>query len=171
MIRVKRVYSRPAPEDGLRVLVDRLWPRALPKEQAEVDLWLKEIAPSTQLRHWFGHHDPEQWPEFRRRYFEELRNRDSAVQMLRERARQGIVTLLFATKEQRFNNAVALQEYLESPPPAAEKETKKPARSPRHAVAQRARRPSASRPSREPAAAPAGRPTSSNPNRRPKRAA
>ncbi len=113
MIRTKRVYAPAAPEDGFRVLVDRLWPRALPKERAEVDLWLKDVAPTTELRHWFGH-DPAKWEEFKQRYFRELQHRGEALRILRAKARSGTVTLLFSSREAAFNNAVALQEFLQS---------------------------------------------------------
>ena len=105
---VKRVYEA---ADGFRILVDRIWPRGLSKDQARVDLWLKQIAPSTELRQWFAH-DPARWDEFRRRYFEELDRNAEAVATLRERIAEGPVTLLYATKQARFNNAVSLVEYL-----------------------------------------------------------
>lgn len=115
MIRVRRVYEAPAGDDGLRILVDRLWPRGLRKEEARIDLWLKDIAPSNELRRWFGH-DPAKWEEFKLRYFAELPARSEAVETLRQRVREGAVTLLFAAKETRFNNAAALAEYLAGPP-------------------------------------------------------
>ena len=114
MFRIKRAYAPPAPADGLRVLVDRLWPRGLPRTTAAIDLWLKEIAPSTELRRWFGH-DPERWPEFKRRYREELKapERAAALARLRDAERQSrVVTLLYAARDDTHNHAVALLEVL-----------------------------------------------------------
>ena len=111
MITIKRIYDQPDPEDGRRVLVDRLWPRGLAKEKARVDDWLKEIAPSEELRKWFGH-DPEKWDEFRRRYREELLAHGELLDRLREQAKKGRVTLLFAARDAEYNNAVVLQEIL-----------------------------------------------------------
>lgn len=100
--------------DGLRVLVDRVWPRGLAKKQVRVDVWMKDIAPSTELRRWYGH-DPGKWPEFRRRYFAEFQAHTAAVEVLMEYARPGgTVTLLFGASEERLNNAVVLKEYMES---------------------------------------------------------
>lgn len=113
MIWVKRVYEPPAPEDGKRFLVDRLWPRGIKKEGLQLDAWLKEVSPSDELRRWFGH-DPEQWEEFQRRYFAELDARPEAWWLLLEAARQGNVTLLFSAKDTEHNNAVALQRYLQA---------------------------------------------------------
>ena len=110
MFAIKRAYAAPAAEDGLRILVDRLWPRGLSKEAAAVDLWLKEIAPSTELRTWFGH-DPARWPAFQERYRVELRDpeRAAALDRLRAAGREsGRVTLLFAAREERYNHAVML---------------------------------------------------------------
>jgi len=111
-IRIKRAYEDPAAEDGTRILVDRLWPRGLSKEKAKIDDWPKEIAPSDELRRWYGH-DPEKWDEFCSRYFDELQDRPEQVEKLREQARQGRVTFVFSSKEEKLNNAVALKEYLE----------------------------------------------------------
>jgi len=110
-IRVRRAYDPPAAQDGARVLVDRLWPRGLDKAAARIDAWLKDLAPSPALRTWFNH-EPEKWEEFRRRYWQELRANPAALAPLLELMRSGRVTLLFGAKETRFNNAVALQEYL-----------------------------------------------------------
>lgn len=110
-IRVKRVYEAPSPDDGMRVLVDRLWPRGLSREKAHVDLWLKELAPSTELRKWFNH-DPEKWDEFRRRYLKELQQQPAVLSHAIESMGTGPVTLLFGSKEARFNDAVALQAFL-----------------------------------------------------------
>ena len=112
-IRLKRIYAELAKADGHRVLVDRIWPRGISKEDAEVDLWLKEIAPSKELRKWFGH-DPEKWDEFKRRYFRELDDHPQEREHLAGKAAEGTVTLLFAAKDEQFNNAVALKEYLEN---------------------------------------------------------
>lgn len=111
-LRLKRVYEPPAPEDGCRVLVERLWPRGLSREKARVDVWLKDIAPSTELRKWFGH-DPAKWEEFQRRYEAELAERDDAVEQLLELARQGPVTLVFAASDTAHNSAVVLKRFLE----------------------------------------------------------
>ena len=110
-IAVKRIYEPAAPEDGYRVLVDRIWPRGLSKERAAVDEWLKEVAPTTELRRWFDH-VPERWPEFRKRYAAELESHEDALTPLRKRARRGKITLLFGAKEERYNNAVALKAFL-----------------------------------------------------------
>lgn len=113
MIKVKRVYDEPDEDDGLRVLVDRLWPRGMSKKRAKVDLWLKDIAPSDELRKWFAH-EPEKWEEFRSRYFEELKDKQKDVDLITEKAQSVVVTLLFGTKDLEHNNAVALKEYLEA---------------------------------------------------------
>ncbi len=112
-VQIKRVYERPAKGDGFRVLIDHLWPRGMKKEDAAIDEWLKAIAPSTALRKWFGH-DPEKWEEFKRRYFSELAENREAVAKLADRTKAETVTLVFSSKEERFNNAVALKEYLEN---------------------------------------------------------
>ena len=110
-IQIKRIYDTAAAGDGYRVLVDRLWPRGVSKAQAHVDLWLKDIAPSAELRQWFGH-DPAKWDEFRKRYLQELRTRtDPRWEELCRRARRQTVTLLYGPKEERFNNAVVLREF------------------------------------------------------------
>lgn len=113
MFRTKRVYEKPDAGDGLRVLVDRLWPRGLTKEKARVDLWLKDIAPSHGLRKW-SHQDPERWEEFKRRYFAELAEKAGLVEDLKARSRQSTVTLLFGARDTARNNAVALLEYLKA---------------------------------------------------------
>lgn len=110
-IRLKRVYESTSSEDGMRILVDRLWPRGLRKEDAAVDRWLKEIAPSSELRQWFGH-DPVRWPEFRRRYTAELRQHTTMLDEIRELAKQGTVTLVFGAHDEQHNNAVVLREVL-----------------------------------------------------------
>ena len=110
-LRIKRVYDTPAPEDGVRILIDRLWPRGLTKETAKVDFWQKDLAPSTALRNWFRH-DPTRWQEFQIRYAKELDLHIHAVQDLRQRARQGPITLLFGARNEKYNHAVALKTYL-----------------------------------------------------------
>jgi uncharacterized protein YeaO (DUF488 family) len=111
MISIKRVYQKPEKLDGFRILVDRLWPRGLTKEKAKVDLWLKDVAPSDQLRKWYAH-DPSRWEEFRRRYFEELTDKEDFTSLILEKEQKGNVTLLYGKKDEKFNNAVALMEYL-----------------------------------------------------------
>jgi uncharacterized protein YeaO (DUF488 family) len=108
-IRIKRAYDPPSPDDGTRVLVDRLWPRGLEKGTAAIDLWLNEAAPSAALRRWFGH-DPARWDEFRRRYAAELAANPAATQPLRDM--RGVVTLLFAAHDRDHNNAAALAAWL-----------------------------------------------------------
>jgi len=107
------VYEPPASDDGKRILVDRIWPRGLTKQRAAVDVWLKEIAPSTALRKWFGH-DPERWDEFRQRYFKELRDNSVEVKNLEELLSGGKATLLYGAHDAEHNNAIALAEYLNS---------------------------------------------------------
>jgi uncharacterized protein YeaO (DUF488 family) len=112
-IRIKRVYDPSSPQDGLRILVDRLWPRGLSKEKAKVDLWLREIAPSNELRKWYGH-EPDKWTEFKKKYLEEIEEKKAEFELLRKKARQGTVTFLFSSKEEKLNNAAALKEFVES---------------------------------------------------------
>lgn len=109
--RTKRVYDAASPGDGVRVLVDRLWPRGLRRETARIDRWLKDVAPSDALRKWFGH-DPARWDEFRNRYIAELKAVDEPLAELRKLARKGPVTLLYGARDDAHNNAVALREYL-----------------------------------------------------------
>jgi uncharacterized protein YeaO (DUF488 family) len=109
---VKRAYDPPGRNDGCRVLVDRLWPRGVSREEARIEVWLKEIAPSDELRKWFGH-DPDKWTGFRQRYFAELEQKEELVAELAEKARVGSLTLVFGAKDEEHNNAVALREYLE----------------------------------------------------------
>lgn len=109
---VKRVYDAASPEDGWRVLVDRLWPRGLSKNKAAIDYWDKEIAPSNELRHWFSH-DPAKWDEFKSRYRKELDAREEFEKFLREVANRDTVTLLYAAKDTEHNNALALLEFLQ----------------------------------------------------------
>lgn len=110
--RLKRIYDPPAPDDDLRVLVDRLWPRGVKRAEAQIDVWLKEIAPSAELRKWYGH-DREKWPEFRGRYSAELKN-GPARRHLEELAKRRRVTLLYAAADRERNNAVVLKEFYES---------------------------------------------------------
>jgi uncharacterized protein YeaO (DUF488 family) len=110
-IQVKRVYAPRTPEDGLRVLVDRVWPRGLTREAVHADLWLKEVAPSSALRQWFGH-DPTRWESFKARYFAELDANPQPVERLLALAQAQTVTLLFAARDEQHNQAVALREYL-----------------------------------------------------------
>jgi len=110
-IKIKRVYESASKQDGFRVLVDRLWPRGLTKEKAHIDLWLKEIAPSTELRKWFGH-DPAKWTEFQKRYRAELRKNDEQVSLLKRETSQGTVTLLYGARDEQHNEALVLQKFL-----------------------------------------------------------
>ena len=110
-IGVRRAYDPPGPADGWRVLVDRVWPRGLARERLRLDDWMRELAPSGELRRWFGH-DPARWDAFRMRYFVELDAWPEEVERLRERCRQGPVTLVFGARDQEHNNAVALRDYL-----------------------------------------------------------
>ena len=111
MIKLKRVYENPSPQDGLRVLVERLWPRGLTKERAAVDLWLKDVAPSPELRKWFGH-DPARWEQFQERYRQELRQKKDAVQLLRQKGKEGTVTLVYAARDEDHNGALVLKRLL-----------------------------------------------------------
>jgi len=108
---LKRVYETPSQADGTRILIDRLWPRGLSKDKAQVDLWLKEVAPSTELRQWFNH-DPEKWPEFQRRYRAELRANGEAVSQLKAALASGRATLLYGAKDEAHNDAVVLAAFL-----------------------------------------------------------
>ncbi len=111
-IALKRAYETPGPEDGYRVLVDRLWPRGVSKDEARLDEWLKEAAPSNELRKWF-HSDPDQWEAFQKRYLSELKEHEDALRQLAQRARGGRVTLVFSAKDEERNNAAVLKDYLE----------------------------------------------------------
>ncbi len=112
MIQAKRVYEAPCRTDGLRVLVDRLWPRGLTKEHAAVDLWLKDVAPSTELRKWFGH-DPSKWRQFQVRYRQELRKKKDALAVLRRDSKQRTVTLVYGARDEEHNAALVLKQVLE----------------------------------------------------------
>jgi uncharacterized protein YeaO (DUF488 family) len=110
-VKLKRAYERPSSADGIRVLVDRLWPRGIKKADANIDHWIKELAPSTELRKWFGH-DPTRWQEFRRRYAAELRQHEDQVDRLRDLARAGPITLVYAAHDEAHNDAVVLRDIL-----------------------------------------------------------
>jgi len=112
MIKIKRIYDQPSGEDGYRILIDRLWPRGMTKENAKIDLWLKEVAPSDNLRNWFSH-DPEKWEEFRRKYKEELKTKQELLNEIKQLEKEkGTVTLLYSSREEKYNNAVALSGFL-----------------------------------------------------------
>ncbi len=112
MIKLKRVYDKYSSEDGFRILVDRLWPRGVSKEKAHIDLWLKEIAPSDELRKWFSH-DPERWEEFAKRYFRELKDHSDVVRGLKDILRKNkTVTFVYSAKDKERNNAITLNEFL-----------------------------------------------------------
>jgi uncharacterized protein YeaO (DUF488 family) len=108
---IKRVYEVPGRGDGTRILVDRLWPRGLSRQRARVDIWLKDIAPSTELRKWFSH-DPNKWTEFQDRYRQELKSKTDLLLTLKEKAAKGPITLLYGAKDESHNEAVVLQELL-----------------------------------------------------------
>lgn len=113
---LRRAYEKPGGKDGFRVLVDRLWPRGVSKEALKLDAWLKEIAPSSALRRWFDH-DPRKWSDFKRRYRAELNGRSDgrkALEALKSRAQKGRLTLVYASREKTYNNAVALKEILKN---------------------------------------------------------
>lgn len=110
-LKLKRVYEPFDKNDGTRILVDRLWPRGMTKAKAGVDIWLKELAPSAELRKWFGH-DPDKWTEFKKRYRAELEENDEQLARLREEIKKGAVTLLYGAKDEEHNDAVALAEFL-----------------------------------------------------------
>jgi uncharacterized protein YeaO (DUF488 family) len=112
MIQLKRAYDKPSRTDGVRYLVERLWPRGVKKTSLPIVAWLKDAAPSTELRKWFSH-DPAQWLEFRKRYFAELKLQPEAWMPLVEAARKGTVTLIYSSHDEVHNNAVALKEFLE----------------------------------------------------------
>jgi len=111
-LKIKRVYETPGRDDGHRILVDRLWPRGLTKEKAKINLWLKEIAPSTELRKWFGH-DPKKWRGFRERYQTELKRHADQLKLIKSHAKEGPVTLVYGARDQEHNEAVVLKQFLE----------------------------------------------------------
>ncbi len=110
-IRLKRVYEQPSSDDGVRILVERLWPRGITKAGAKIDAWRKDAAPSAELRKWFGH-DPAKWEQFKKRYWEELRHNQPALEVLREDIKKGVVTFVYAAPDERHNGAIALREFL-----------------------------------------------------------
>ena len=110
-IKLKRAYEAPSGSDGKRILVDRLWPRGIKKEDAKIDEWMKDIAPSTELRKWFGH-DPDRWPEFQERYAAEVREHPEQLDHLRTLARKGPLTLVFAAHDEIHNDAVVLRDLI-----------------------------------------------------------
>ena len=112
-LKIKRVYDKPAAEDGTRILVDRLWPRGLTKQKAKVDVWLKDIAPSTELRKWFAH-DPEKWKEFIKKYKKELHENKEQAAILKEYLRQGTVTLVYGARDELHNEALVIKELFSS---------------------------------------------------------
>ncbi len=112
MILLKRAYEQPSRDDGLRILVERLWPRGVTKAKAALDLWLKDVAPTPELRKWFNH-DPARWKQFEQRYWKELSARPAAVALLRQKIKQGTVTLVYAAHDEEHNGALALKKFLE----------------------------------------------------------
>jgi uncharacterized protein YeaO (DUF488 family) len=112
MFKLKRVYEEPSPEDGFRVLVERLWPRGVSKARAELDLWLKDVAPSPELRKWFSH-DPAKWKEFQERYAAELKEDKEALHLLKQKEKEGTVTLVYASHDEEHNGALVLKGYLD----------------------------------------------------------
>ena len=112
MIKIKRAYDPLSSDDGKRILVDRLWPRGIKKEDAAIDEWLKDIAPSTELRKWYSH-DPAKWGEFKKRYKIELKDKIGIVDRLRQESKKRTITFLFSAKERELNNAVALKQFIE----------------------------------------------------------
>lgn len=112
IIKVERLYDDPNGTDTFRILVDRLWPRGLSKDKVKIDLWQKEIAPSNSLRKWFSH-DLKKWNEFRERYFKELEKNNELVNVMLDKVKKEPITLLYGAKDEKFNNAVALKEYLD----------------------------------------------------------
>ncbi len=112
MLKLKRVYEPSSKDDGFRILVERLWPRGLSKEKAGVDLWLKDIAPSPDLRKWFAH-DQSKWEEFKRRYWTELSQKENTVELIRKKCEEGTATLVFAKRDEKHNSALALKLFIE----------------------------------------------------------
>lgn len=110
-VKLKRVYSSVDQDDGVRVLVDRVWPRGISKDKLQADIWLKDVAPSTELRKWFNH-DRSKWKEFKEKYFAELQDKTEAIEKLFEMGKEQQVTLLYAAKGTEYNHAVALRDYL-----------------------------------------------------------
>jgi len=118
LIKIERIYDNPNGKDndgngGFRILVDRLWPRGLSKNEVHIDLWIKDVAPSTALRKWFSH-DEKKWDEFKSRYFKELEKCNESIDVILDKIEKGSVVLLYGAKDEKFNNAIALKEYLEN---------------------------------------------------------
>ncbi len=112
-ILLKRAYEKPLPEDGKRILVERLWPRGLKKENAKIDEWLKELAPSTELRKWYSH-DPAKWVQFKEKYWNELKDKKNDLSKLSKESTKNTITFVFGSKEEKLNNAAALKEFIET---------------------------------------------------------
>jgi uncharacterized protein YeaO (DUF488 family) len=112
-IKIKRAYEQPNKDDGVRILVDRLWPRGLTKDKASVDLWLKDIAPSTELRKWFAH-DPDKWKRFHGRYETEIRHKPDLIKVLKQKVSEGTITLVYGARDEKHNEAMVLKRFLES---------------------------------------------------------
>ena len=112
MLKIKRAYESPKRDDGVRFLVDRLWPRGMKKEELKIKAWLKDVSPSPDLRKWFGH-DPDKWTEFQKRYRKELKNNSDAWQPILDAAKKGNVTLLYSAKDTEHNSALVLKKFLE----------------------------------------------------------
>ena len=111
MFKLKRVYEPASPKDGFRILVERLWPRGISKDKAGLDLWLKDVAPSAELRKWFSH-DPAKWKDFQKRYTAELKENEESVAFLKQKGKKGTVTLVYASRDEEHNGALVLKEYL-----------------------------------------------------------
>lgn len=111
MIKLKRAYEKPARDDGERILVERLWPRGLTKQGAKIDLWLKDVAPSAELRRWFGH-DPDKWDKFRKRYQKELKDKNDLIKLLKRKAKAGAITLIYSARDEEHNSALVLKQFL-----------------------------------------------------------
>jgi uncharacterized protein YeaO (DUF488 family) len=112
MIKTKRIYDKPESDDGFRILVDRIWPRGFKKSEVKIDLWQKDVAPSSELRKWFNH-DQRKWNEFIRRYYEELNDKQKIINPFLEKSEEGTITLLYSSRDEKYNNAIALKEFLE----------------------------------------------------------
>ena len=112
MIHLKRAYEKSSADDGVRILVERLWPRGLTKAKAALDLWIKDVAPSPNLRKWFGH-DPARWKQFKQRYWTELKGKKDDIDVLRRKAEQGRITFIYAAHDEEHNGALALKEFIE----------------------------------------------------------
>jgi uncharacterized protein YeaO (DUF488 family) len=115
MFKIKRAYKSPDNDDGFRILVDKLWPRGVSKEKLQLDLWMKDIAPSNELRKWFGH-DPERWNEFKKRYLDELKGKKELIKQLKSMEKiHNTVTLVYSAKDENYNNALVLRDLLNKP--------------------------------------------------------